>query len=105
MHRDVDALADLGDLAMIVSNERACGGVHARPHRRLWKGNTKRHFAGLANERHQPAHRHHNEVAAFVIAIRTGLAKRSYRYDDQARIEFRAIESPRRKRFDEKVCP
>src|SRR6266571_4871460 len=90
---------------MIVSDQRTGSCIHSGPHWGLGQRNAKRHLAGLANKRYQTAHRHEYDVAGFVIAIRSCLAKRSYGNNHEPRIELRTVQRSGRKCFNEKVGP
>ena len=111
LHRDVDLLAAAGRLAIVMRDERAGGRVHPRPHRRLGKRDAQGRAARLADQRHEPAHGHRDEVRAAVAGVRPGLPEGRDRREDQpgVRLAQRSVAKLPRvqvaggKRLDENV--
>src|SRR5439155_26763464 len=92
LHGNIDVLPGVCEFAMIVSDQRTGSCIHSGPHWGLGERNAKRHLAGFANKRYQTAHRHEYDVAGFVIAVRSCLAKRSYGNNHESRIELRTVQ-------------
>src|SRR6266446_355172 len=104
-------LTAVRSLAKVVGCECSRGRIHSSPHWRLRQRDPKGHLAWLADQGHQPAHGHRDQITSFVVSIRTRLAEWRDRYQDQPRVllperfeaQPKAFESPRRIGLDQKV--